>query len=107
MPVKNTPDGCIFNRQPADKPGFVVGDHLSSHAIASTIKRVSTGERIALLLPISLQLTGFTFFTCHHMTLWALTPLISPLPRVIRRASLSRNLAGTLYEAVLFLWHFP
>ena len=30
----------------------------------------------------SLQPTGFTFSTCHHVTLWALTPLISPLPRV-------------------------
>ncbi len=29
---------------------------------------------------ISLQLTGFTFSACHHATLWALTPLISPLP---------------------------
>jgi len=29
---------------------------------------------------ISLQQTGFTFSICHHMTLWALTPLISPLP---------------------------
>lgn len=29
---------------------------------------------------ISLQLTGFTFSICRHMTLWALTPLISPLP---------------------------
>ncbi len=29
---------------------------------------------------ISLQLTGFTFSICHHMTLWALTPLISPFP---------------------------
>jgi hypothetical protein len=31
-------------------------------------------------MPISLQQTGFTFSTCRHVTLWALTPLISPLP---------------------------
>ena len=29
---------------------------------------------------VSLQQTGFTFLPCHHDTLWALTPLISPLP---------------------------
>jgi len=34
--------------QSACKPGFVWDDHLSSRAIARTIKRVATDERIAL-----------------------------------------------------------
>ena len=34
----------------------------------------------AVTVSISLQPAGFTFSMCHHMTLWALTPLISPLP---------------------------
>jgi hypothetical protein len=82
----------VFGGQIAGKPGFVVDDHLSSLAVARKIKRVSTNGRIALML-ISLQLAGFTFSACHHATLWALTPLISPLP--------------LFTEVVLFLWHFP
>lgn len=43
----------------------------------------SSGCRLTsgpLFMPISLQQAGFTFSACHHATLWALTPLISPLP---------------------------
>ena len=67
--IKTPSNEGVLIRWPADKPGFVVDDHLSRHIIADTFKRVSTGERIALLLPISLQPTGFTSFICHHMTL--------------------------------------
>lgn len=29
---------------------------------------------------VTLQQTGFTASACHHAELWALTPLVSPLP---------------------------
>jgi hypothetical protein len=41
----------------------------------------------------TLQRTGFTSRTSHLDWLWALTPLVSPLP--------------SLRTAVSFLWHFP
>ncbi len=43
----------------------------------------SSGCRPAGKRPVmqtSLQLTGFTSTPCHHGMLWALTPLVSPLP---------------------------
>ncbi len=68
--------------QTTDKPGSVLGDHLSSYTVAGIIKRIKWhdcgGRPICNLT--SLQQTGFTSLPRHHGRLWALTPLVSPFP---------------------------
>jgi len=57
-------------------------------------------------MPISLQLTGFTFSACHHATLWALTPLISPLP-LLQGSFVSVALSLGLPPVAVSNCHYP
>ena len=90
-----------FGEQSVVKPGFVVDDHLSSHAIADMIKRVSTGERIALYTDL---------LAADRVYLLRMSPYdaVGSYPTRFTFASGHDVIdAMSTNEVVSFLWHFP
>ena len=95
---------CREKKEPADKPGSVVGDHPSGTAVTSSLeqptrkpagRRRRTRCRMRLLPYLALLQVGFS--VPRRVTTRAVRSYrtFSPLPQAVRP------------EAVYFLWHFP
>ena len=72
----------MYSSQIFRKPGSVLADHLSSHGIATMIKRITLmdwREPRFESISITLQQAGFTSWQRHRCRLRALTSLVSPL----------------------------
>jgi len=92
VPPKKTPrraSGAFSYCQTVCKPGSVKIGHLSRPVVAERLERYIfglAGTNEALIScpneAHSLQQTGFTSDVRHRTSLWAFTPLVSPLPLV-------------------------